>query len=258
MIGFASCLCCRVVLGLPVTISAHIKTIAVRDLGRLAYAPALDIQRQVHQQVLDGADPVLLLVEHDPVVTVSRRRGAERHVLLSPPALAARGIDVQPTDRGGDVTYHGPGQLVAYPILRLADYSLNVGRYMRLLEQVVIETVAVFGIAAHRDRCAVGVWLSDGKLCAMGVRVKRNVTMHGLALNVDPDLGHFQTIVPCGLAQRQVTSMRQALGRCCPDMAAVKRALADAMRRNLHELSRRRAADQGSGRRTTKLGASRC
>ncbi len=238
--------------------SADATTLAVRNLGRMAYAPALDIQRQAHQQVLDGADPALLLVEHDPVITVSRRRDAERHVLLSRDALAARGIDVQSTDRGGDVTYHGPGQLVAYPILRLADYGLNVGRYMRLLEQVVIDTVAAFGIEAHRDRCAVGVWLNDAKLCAMGVRVKRNVTMHGLALNVDPDLSHFQTIVPCGLVQRKVTSMRQVLAPSCPDMIAVKQALADTMRRHLDKLARGCGSDQGSGRRTMKLGASRC
>lgn len=243
-------------------------TLAVRDLGRLAYAPALDIQRQAHQQVLDGADPVLLLVEHDPVITVSRRRGAERHVLLSREALAARGIDVQPTDRGGDVTYHGPGQLVAYPILRLADYGLNVGRYMRLLEAVVIDAAAAFGIEAHLDRCAVGVWLGDAKLCAMGVRVKRNVTMHGLAMNVDPDLDHFQTIVPCGLAQRRVTSMRQALGPRCPDMTDVKRALAAVMRRHLGDArnavtaaadARQSSAPRAAGHRpTTPAASSRC
>ncbi len=220
--------------------------LAVRDLGRLAYRPACDIQRQVHQQVLDGAMPTLLLVEHDPVITVSQRRGVNRHVLLPRQTLVARGIDLQETDRGGDVTYHGPGQLVAYPILRLADYGLNVGRYMRLLEAIVMDALVEFGIDAHRDHCATGVWVGNAKLCAMGVRVKRNVTLHGLALNVDPDLSHFQTIVPCGLADRQVTSMRELLGGRCPTMSQVKDVLARAFVHQLDNLHRPPPAEPGS------------
>src|SRR5690606_32437192 len=132
----------------------------VIDLGRLAYAPALEVQRRINQAVIDGHEPpALLLVEHDPVITISHRRGAADHQLASPDRRAALGIDVQETDRGGDVTYHGPGQLVAYPILQLGPLGLNLGRYMRLLEQVVIDTLAVFGVEGLREPGATGVWV---------------------------------------------------------------------------------------------------
>lgn len=223
--------------------------LVVCDLGRLAYQPALRIQRKAHHRVLEEQEPpTLLLVEHDPVITISHRKETRRHLVTSTAQLAEMGIDLQETDRGGDITYHGPGQLVAYPILRLGSLGLNVGRYMRLLEQIVIDTVAVFGIPATRDPCARGVWtkkeapkgggpLTDRqtaghvtkqvpdtffKLCAVGVRVKRNVTMHGLALNVTTDLKHFQTIVPCGLEDRSVTSLHELLGTDCPTMNHVK------------------------------------
>lgn len=141
---------------------------------------------------------------------------------------------------GGDITYHGPGQLVAYPILRLADYQLNVGRYIRLLEQIVIDTLAVFGIHAVTDPPHTGVWTpipgsSLQKICAIGIRVRRNVTLHGLALNVTTNLDHFQHIVPCGLAQRSVTSIAALLGSGTPDMARVKAALAERFRHHLSE-----------------------
>ncbi len=221
----------------------------MRDLGRLAYAEALVVQRRVHQRVLDGQDPqTLLLVEHDPVITVSQRRDCPQHLLATPQRLAELGIDVQPTDRGGDVTYHGPGQLVVYPIIRLTPLGLNVGRYVRLLEDVVMDTVSAFGVAACRDQCARGVWVGDAaggvqppaanemkKLCAVGVRVQRGVTLHGLALNVTTDLDHFQTIVPCGLSGRGVTSLERLLGRDAPSMERVKTQLVESMRRKLSE-----------------------
>lgn len=200
----------------------------VLDLGRLAYAPALEIQRQIHERVLAGGPATLILVEHEPVITVSQRRESARHLLAGPQRLAQLGIDVQPTDRGGDITYHGPGQLVVYPILRLGDYHLNLSRYMRMLEQVVIDTAGAFGVAAHREAGATGVWVGvevAAKICALGVRIRRNTTLHGLALNVSTDLSHFDTIVPCGLAGRGVTSLQALLKDRTPAMEAVKREL---------------------------------
>ncbi len=222
----------------------------VQDLGRMPYAAAFDVQRRAHDRVLAAATPMtLLLVEHDPVITISRRRDSPRHLRAAPERLARLGIDVQPTNRGGDITYHGPGQLVAYPILRLDTLGLNVGRYVRWLEQVVIDTVERFGIQAHRDPRARGVWVAAAngsakphaaKLCAVGVRVQRNVTLHGLALNVTTNLDHFNTIIPCGLPDRGVTSLQQLLGDDTPTMQQVKHALVSTMRSHIRRLTKHR------------------
>ena len=189
----------------------------------------------------------LLLLEHDPpVITVSRRAGARDHLLAGADTLARLGVEVAETDRGGDITYHGPGQLVAYPIVDLNALGWGLHRYMRELESAVIRAVGRFGLAGHRDACATGVWLGGdpasragcapgdsagadrgAKVCALGVRVRRWITMHGLALNVTTNLDHFGLIVPCGLAGRRVTSMERELGAACPRMADVKAALAD-------------------------------
>jgi lipoyl(octanoyl) transferase len=226
-----------------------------RDLGRMSYAEALAVQRSLHEGVVADRDRVpdapmpVLFVEHDPpVITVSRRPGADAHLLASPELLAAEGIEVAETDRGGDITYHGPGQLVVYPILDLNRLSLRIHGYMRLLEDVVTRTLAPFGIEGHRDVCATGVWVGgatqmpepDGaggsdvcalpksgrKICALGVRVSRWVSMHGLALNVTTNLAHFGLIVPCGLAGRPVTSMAAELGAATPSMNVVRWSLA--------------------------------
>ena len=149
--------------------------------------------------------------------------------MVSPQRLAQLGVECVETDRGGDVTWHGPGQFVAYPILDLERMGLRIHGYMRLLEETVIQVLADFGIDAHRDAKATGVWTRaqdqpcDLKICAMGVRVSRWVCMHGLALNVDSDLAAFNLIVPCGLTGRGVTSMRECLGERCPSMDAVKK-----------------------------------
>ncbi|QNN24414.1 lipoyl(octanoyl) transferase LipB [Planctomycetales bacterium ZRK34] len=199
----------------------------VIDLGRIAYAKAFDVQRQWHAQVLaDEAPPTLLLLEHDPVITISRRDAAASHLIAGADTLAAMGVEVQPTDRGGDITYHGPGQLVVYPILPLQHFERNIRQYIRDLEKVIITTLGQYAIDSHRDAEAVGVWVDpvDGpsaKIAAIGVRVRRWVTMHGLALNVTTNLDHFDLIVPCGL-HRPVTSMQQQLGDQCPPMQAVK------------------------------------
>ncbi len=209
----------------------------VKDLGRMSYARALELQRAAHAEVLaarvNRGQMQLLLVEHDPqVITVSRRPDAAKNVLVSPQRLAQLGVECVETDRGGDVTWHGPGQLVAYPILDLERMGLRIHGYMRLLEETVIEVLADMGVAAHRDTKATGVWVRaqdqprDLKICAMGVRVSRWVCMHGLALNVNPDLDAFNLIVPCGLTGRGVTSMRECLGDKCPSMEHVKATLA--------------------------------
>jgi lipoyl(octanoyl) transferase len=224
--------------------------IQIRDLGRMPYRQALDIQRteqsSVIQQRGEEGPMTVFFVEHDPpVITVSRRPGAQKHLLASPEVLIRRGIEVCETDRGGDITYHGPGQLVVYPILDLNRFSLRIGSYMRLLEQVVIDVLERFGVCGERDAGATGVWVRNGgtahadasKIAAMGVRVSRWVSMHGLALNVDPDLTHFHLIVPCGLAGRSVTSLNQVLGAKCPDMASVKMEISKAIIARLDSLA---------------------
>lgn len=216
--------------------------LVVVDLGSMAYQDAFETQRRWHDAVLAlrEAEPeaacigALLLVEHDPpVITISRRQGARAHLLASDAQLEDAGVTVEETDRGGDITYHGPGQLVAYPIIDLNRIGKNLHAYMRLLEDVVIETCAGFGIEGARDASATGVWVGDAKVCAMGVRIRKWVTMHGLALNVDPVMSHFDLIVPCGLAGRSVTSLRRLLGDSALPMDAAKAALVERFQQRL-------------------------
>ncbi|MCZ2098435.1 MAG: lipoyl(octanoyl) transferase LipB [Anaerolineae bacterium] len=167
-------------------------------------------ERRLHAEVLaarERGEPEIgrvLLVEHDPVITVTKRPGAIGHLLASPELLTRHGVELVHTDRGGDITYHGPGQLVCYPIIDLQLLHLRLHEYMRLLEQAVIDTIATFGLAGERDPSATGVWVRPNaglpaeKICAMGVRVSRWISMHGLALNVTTNLDHFGLIVPCG------------------------------------------------------------
>lgn len=184
----------------------------------------------------------IFTVEHDPpVITLTRRPGVRDHLLATSHQLLEHGIELVETDRGGDITYHGPGQLVAYPILDLNRLRLRIHPYMRLLEDVVIETVGVFGIQAGREDGATGVWVAAGtpharKIAALGVRLSRWCSMHGLALNVDPDLSHFDMIVPCGLSGRPVTSLRHELGEAAPSMARVRDTLEQAFTRAIGSL----------------------
>ncbi|MDQ7859741.1 MAG: lipoyl(octanoyl) transferase LipB [Armatimonadota bacterium] len=188
------------------------------------YAEVWALQRDLVRARQQGAIPdVLLLLEHRPVVTLGR--SADRaHVLAPPGALAARGIELFEVERGGSATYHGPGQLVGYPIVDLRRLGEDVGRFMRTLEATIIEVLAGFGVPAGRRLGYPGVWVGDAKICAMGVAVKRRVTMHGFALNVTTDLDAFTVINPCGLGL-PVTSMARVLGREVP-MAEVRRAYA--------------------------------
>ena len=198
----------------------------LRNLGLLAYRDAWALQEQAHDRVANGGDEQLLLVEHPPVITFGRRPGGEKNLLATPDRLIELGVDLVPSDRGGDVTFHGPGQIVAYPIVRLIDHQLSVGAYVRRLEDIVIATLAEFGITGQKDESAIGVWVDDGgtpaKICALGVRIRQGISLHGIALNVETDLSFFKLIVPCGMASRPVTSMRRLLGATCPEIQAVR------------------------------------
>jgi lipoyl(octanoyl) transferase len=180
----------------------------VRDLGRLSYAEAFGIQRQFASELKEGrGGDRLLFVEHPHVVTVGRN-GHEENLLASEEILRRTGIALHHCDRGGDVTYHGPGQIVGYPIVDLRNWKRDVGAYVRSLEQVLIDTLLEFGIESARIPSLTGVWVGDAKIAAIGVHLSRWVSTHGWALNVTTDLRYFQYIVPCGLA-RPVTSMEQ-------------------------------------------------
>jgi lipoate-protein ligase B len=200
------------------------------DLGRMAYREAWAVQEAAHAKVLAGGAERVLFVEHPAVITFGRRPGVARNLIASDEQLAKLGVDVVKSDRGGDITFHGPGQIVAYPIVRLNDHGLSVGAYVHGLERAVVATLAEFGIAAAPDAKAVGVWTDDGgasaKICAVGVRIKRGISLHGLALNVDTNLEYFNLIVPCGLAGRPVTSMRKLMGERTAPADAVKQSLA--------------------------------
>lgn len=204
---------------------AEERKLAVVDLGRCDYDTAWDVQTAVHATILEdeGEPDRLILVEHPAVITLGR--GADpQNVLFNEDYLSSQGVELRRTDRGGDVTYHGPGQIVAYPIVRLMGRRRDVHGYFRSLEQVVIELLAEYRIRAGREDGLTGVWVGDEKVCAMGVAIKRWITYHGLALNVAPNLGHFRLITPCGIADKGVTSMRELLGRSVP-MAEVKEKL---------------------------------
>ena len=180
----------------------------VRELGLTDYSTALALQKQLVADRQAGLiDDRLLLVEHPHVITLGRN-GREDHLLAAPEILSRAGIAFYRTDRGGDITYHGPGQLVGYPILDLRQWKRDVGAYMRAIEQVLIDTLADFGIAAGRFPKLTGVWVGERKIAAIGVHIGRWVTSHGFALNVVTDLSYFHYIVPCGLT-KPVTSMAQ-------------------------------------------------
>ncbi len=192
------------------------RVLNVVDLGQCDYDTAWNLQKDLHARAAaERGLAYLILVEHPPVITLGRRAD-RRNVLLSPSELEKRGVQLREVDRGGDVTYHGPGQLVAYPILQLTGERRDVHAYFRSLEQLVIALLADYGIPAGRHDGLTGVWVGDEKICAMGVAIKRWTTYHGLALNIDPDLTHFRLITPCGISDKGVTSMARLLGRTVP------------------------------------------
>jgi lipoyl(octanoyl) transferase len=185
------------------------RPLEVVDLGRMRYSEALDVQQSLVEQRKQGrGTDTLLFVEHAHVVTMGRN-GREQHVLASREVLERSGIEFFETDRGGDVTYHGPGQLVGYPILDLREWKRDVHAYFRGVEQSLIDGLATFGIEAARiaERGYEGVWVNGAKIAAIGIHISRWVASHGFALNIDTDLSYFQYIVPCGLT-KPVCSLR--------------------------------------------------
>ena len=213
----------------------------ITDLGILDYRIAWSAQESAHEAVLAGGDEQLLLVEHTPVITLGRRPGVAQHLVANEQTLADMGVELVQSDRGGDITFHGPGQLVAYPIIRLASHGLSVGGYVRRLEEVLIATLAQLGVSAAKHDAGIGVWVREptahpigseeewAKIAALGVRIRRGVSLHGIALNVTTDLRDFDLIVPCGLVGRRATSLAKLLGPSCPSMQQVKAVLVEQM-----------------------------
>ena len=190
------------------------RTLAVRYPGRVAYAEAVELQADLVGRRRSGVIPdTLLLLEHPHVITVGSS-GHDRHVLLTKDELAAREIGLHEAGRGGDVTYHGPGQLVGYPILDLKPDLKDLHAYLRSLEEVLLRALGAFVITARRDETATGVWVGDAKVAAIGIHVSSGwITSHGFALNANTDLSYFEAIVPCGLSGRPVTSVSRLLDR---------------------------------------------
>jgi lipoyl(octanoyl) transferase len=209
------------------------RTIAVRRLGIVDYAGALELQQQlVEERRSERIGDTLILLEHPPVLTVGvRNRQSRANILSSPAELAEQGIAVFEAGRGGDVTYHGPGQLVGYPILDLRPDRCDVHRYVRDLETVLIAAIAKLGVKGVSVPGLSGVWVGSSdreeKVAAIGVRISRWITSHGFALNVSPNLEHFSTIVPCGIQDRGVTSLERVLGRQV-EMRSVEDAVVEA------------------------------
>jgi lipoate-protein ligase B len=192
--------------------------------GTVEYQRAWDLQRRIADNVRAGADPVLILLEHPPTYTLGAR-GDARHLVDGEAALRARGADVVRSDRGGDVTFHGPGQIVGYPIVDLRRLGIGPSVYVRSLESMLMAALARFGIDAARFDGRPGGWCGREKIAAIGVRVSRGVTTHGFALNVSTDLAWFDGVVACGYADTGVTSMQRMTG-VAPEISTVEEALA--------------------------------
>lgn len=203
--------------------------LVVCSLGRMEYEPAWELQKRLQARLIEAKrmDPpenlphLLLLVEHPPVYTLGKS-GDASNLLLTDAALAQHGATFHRIDRGGDITYHGPGQIVGYPILDLGRFFTDIHRYLRELEEAIIRTCADYGVSGDRVKGRTGVWVGpdengfERKICALGIRCSRWVTMHGFALNVSTDLSYFSHIIPCGIADRSVTSLSNEVGRLIP------------------------------------------
>lgn len=201
------------------------KKVTFQNLGRIRYKEVWDYQEKLFESVVQAKlnnagnkSQFLLFCEHEPVYTLGKSGNAQ-NLLIAEHVCKSKNIDYYPIDRGGDITFHGPGQLVAYPIIDMDEFHVGVKSYIQKLEDVVIQTLQYYGIAGEKDEKAMGVWIDAQhpakarKICAIGVRTSRFVTMHGLALNVNTDLSYFNYINPCGFTDRAVTSMRKELGR---------------------------------------------
>ena len=194
------------------------KAYNILDLGTSHYEEAWDLQKRLQSQRISGQiNDQLILVEHHPVYTLGKNSPKE-HLLIE----ESENISIIQTDRGGDITFHGPGQLVGYPILDLNQYKKSVSWYMRELEQLIIDVLKEYDIKAGRKKGLTGTWVRDKKIGALGVRISKWVTMHGFSLNIDPDLQYYQGIIPCGISGYGVTSMANLLGENVPRMADIK------------------------------------
>lgn len=192
--------------------AAERNVLNIEDWGRTAYAEAFERQKALVDQRREGSAPdTLVFTEHNPVYTMGMRKGAEQHLIWQKAQLEKQGIEVYQSNRGGDIAYHGPGQLVGYPIISLQQRR-DLHAYLRDLEEVVIQTLGSFGLESGRREGKTGIWLEDRKICAIGVAVRTWVTYHGFALNVNPNMEHFTGIVPCGITDGTVTSMQCELG----------------------------------------------
>jgi len=203
----------------PTTAAAHVasgdvRTLEVRRLGIVGYEDGLALQRSLVEDRRAGrTGDVLLLLQHRPVITVGvKGDGGRANIIATDARLAELGIVVHETGRGGDVTYHGPGQIVGYPILDLRPDRCDVHRYVRDVEEVMIRVCAAYGLTAGRIKGLTGTWVGADKIGAIGVRISRWITSHGFAFNVSTDLDHFRLIVPCGISDRGVTSLERATG----------------------------------------------
>ena len=193
-------------------------TYNILDLGKSHYNDAWKLQKRLQSQRISGQiDDQLLLVEHFPVYTLGKNTPKE-HLLTK----ESDNISIIQTDRGGDITFHGPGQLVGYPILDLNQYKRSITWYMRELEQLIIDVLKEYDINAGRKKGLTGVWVKGKKIAALGVRISKWVTMHGFSLNINPDLKYYQGIIPCGITDYGVTSMADLLGNDVPDMSEIK------------------------------------
>jgi len=205
------------------------KTIQLIELGKMPYQQALELQEKLFRETIAikrenrarstqcPTKNYLLWVEHNPVITLGKS-GKQEHLLLDEQQLKKKEIDFYPTSRGGDITFHGPGQIVGYPILDLDNFFTDIHKYLRFLEQAVINTLAEYGLEGTRSEGETGVWLDVGtpfarKICAMGVKASRWVTMHGFAFNINTDLSYFDHIIPCGIQGKGVTSLAKELGK---------------------------------------------
>ena len=192
------------------------RPLRIEKLGCVAYGPAHELQKARHRAVVEErCDDTLFLLEHPPVITTGKNTG-DGNILVSRESLSEKGIELFASGRGGDVTYHAPGQIVGYPILKLQDGEKDVRKYVWNLEEVLIRSAADFGVVADRVEGLRGIWVGNYKLAAIGVRLSRWTTMHGFAINVSTDLRGFDLIVPCGLEGRGVTSLEKLCGKVLP------------------------------------------
>lgn len=193
-------------------ISTELHKLNIVNLGIVDYREAHQLQKRLLQEHIEGrGSDTLVLLQHNPVITIGRS-GSKSNILLSESALAAAGIEVCEIERGGDVTYHGPGQLTGYPIINLQHFRKDVHWYLRQLEEVIIRVLTEYGITGERIEGYTGVWVGNEKIAAIGISVRRWITYHGFAFNINPDMSHFQMITPCGITDKGVTSLERLLG----------------------------------------------